>query len=440
MLDWGVVALTLTSAGASAFAALIAFNHDDTSAMSEAVLACAAAIAAAWLGRKASRAARSWQEELVSWHGNDIVLLLDGDRRILDANDRAAAALGQPREALLRRDAGDFRHPDANDRLDHHLVELRAAGHAIFETLLQRADGSTFPAEVSARVVVMRGRKLLHLVARDVTDAHRARARLVAAERLAAVGSVAAGMAHDINNPLCGVLGNLAFAAEALGDPSPDLPEIRQALDEARDSARRVKDLIHDLNAFANGFGDGEGQADLGAAIAEAVGATRELTSQRCGVAVEVPDQARVAAPARRLAHVFTCIIRGAAQAMPAGAPALHTIRIAARRADPLRFLVEVTDDGPLIHPPGTPPPVEPFFGQPRVVRGSGAGLAAVMGMVRAVGGDVVAESAPGRGNVIRVMLPVAGAAGQGVAGAGLGLQWPRLGPSTTPTPGSLRN
>jgi C4-dicarboxylate-specific signal transduction histidine kinase len=249
-------------------------------------------------------------------------------------------------------------------------------------------------------------------------------------------------MAHDINNPLCGVLGNLAFAAEALGDPNPDLPEIRQALNEARDSARRVRDLIHDLNAFANGFGDGdgEGQADLAAAIAEAVDATRELTGQRCSVAIEVPDQARVAAPARRLAHVFTCIIRGAAQAMPERAPALHTIRIAARRSDPLRYLVEVTDDGPLIHPPGTPPPVEPFFGQPRVVRGSGAGLSAVMGMVRAVGGDVVAESAPGRGNVISVMLPVAGATGQAVVAPGVAQQWPRLGPSTTPTPGSLRS
>lgn len=438
LIDWGVVALTLTSAGASAFAALIAFNHDDTSTMAEAVLAFWAAIGAAWLGRKAARAARSWQAELVSWHGNDIVLLLEPDLRILDTNDRAAEAFKQSRDSLLGRYAGELRHPDASDRLDAHLDELQARGRALFETVLLRADGTSFPAEVSARVVVMRGRRLLHLIARDVTDAHTARARLVAAERLAAVGSVAAGMAHDINNPLCSVLGNVGFAAEALEDSNPDLSEIRQALVEAGDSARRVRDLIRDLNAFSNGFGDGEGSADLGAAIAEAVDATREQTAERCRVTTDVPEQSMVAAPAGRLAQVFTSIVRGAALAMPVGTPALHTIRIVARRTDQLRFLVDVTDDGPLINPPGTPPPIEPFYGQQRVGRGGGAGLSAVMGMVRAVGGDVVAESTPGRGNVIRVMLPAEGGAGQATVAPGAA--WPRLGPSRTPSPGDLRN
>ncbi|MGB8932204.1 MAG: HAMP domain-containing sensor histidine kinase [Anaeromyxobacteraceae bacterium] len=409
LLDWGVVALTLTSAGASAFAALIAFGHDDASAMGEAVLAFGAALGAAWLGRMASRAAKRWQAELVAWHGNDIVLLLDGNRRILDANDRAAEAFGRPLDDLFHREVGVLRHPDAADRLDAHLGELRSNGRALFETTLQRRDGAPFPAEVSARVVSMRGRTLLHLIVRDSTDAHGARTRLVAAERLAAVGAVAAGMAHDINNPLCSVLGNLSFAAESLQDPVPDLAEVRQALGEAMDSARRVRDLIRDLNAFANGFGDGEGPADLSVAIDEAVAATRELTRSRCRVSLDVPSQARVAAPARRLSHVFTAILQGAARAIPEGQPSRHTIRIVARTSSaPRGFLVEVSDDGPPIHGPDGAVPRDPFSGEPQVARGGGAGLHAVMGMVRAVGGDVIVESAAGRGNVVRVLLPAA--------------------------------
>lgn len=414
LLDWGVVALTLTSAGASALGALVAFSHEDTSAMAEALLAFGAAAGAAWLGRTASRSAKRWQAELVAWHGNDVVLLLDGDRRILDANDRATEAFGHSIDDLFHREVSELRHPDASDRLDAHLGELSSIGHAVFETTLRRADGSPLPAEVSARVVSMRGRQLLHLVARDVTDAHVARARLVAAERLAAVGAVAAGMAHDINNPLCSVLGNLSFAVEAMEDESPDSGEIRQALTEARDSARRVRDLVRDLNAFANGFGDAEGSADLAEALSRAVEATLELTAPRCQVSIDVPLMARVAAPARRLTHVFTGLLRGAALAMPAGAPLQHHIRVAARAHGTLSFVVEVADDGPPIHGADGALPREPFSGQDRVARGGGAGLAAVMGMVRAVGGDVVAESAPGRGNVIRVTLPAALAGAEG--------------------------
>jgi PAS domain S-box-containing protein len=408
LLDWGVVALTLTSAGASALAALIAFGHDDTSTMAEALLAFCAAAGAAWLGRTASRMAKRWQAELVAWHGNDVVLLLDANRRILDANDRAAEAFGHPIDELFHRDVSELRHPDADDRLDAHLGELRSIGHAIFETTLRRADGTPFPAEVSARVVSMGGRELLHLIARDVTDAHVARARLVASERLTAVGALAAGMSHDVNNPLCSVLGNLSFAVEALEDRTPDLGEIRQALTEAKDSAKRVRDLVRDLNAFANGFGDAEGPADLAATLSQAVAATLELTASRCQVAIDVPHAARVAAPARRLKHLFTSLLRGAALAMPAGAPLRHHIRITARRNGTLAFVVEVADDGPPIHGADGALPLEPFSGQERVGRGGGAGLAAVIGMVRAVGGDVVAESAPGQGNVIRVTLPAA--------------------------------
>ena len=414
LLDWGVVALTLTSAGASTLAALIAFAHDDTSAMAEATLAVAAALGAAWLGRSASRSARRWHAELVAWHGNDAVLLLDDQRRILDANDRAHEAFGVPIDQLVRRHAAELRHPDARDRLDAHMAELEAAGRALFETTLRRGDGSPFPAEVSARVVSLRGRRLLHLIVRDVTEAHLARSRLVAAERLAAVGSVAAGMAHDINNPLCSVLGNVSFAVEALEEHPQDLGEIRAALSEAQDSARRVRDLVRDLSAFANGFGDADGAADLAIAIGEAVEATRALTGPRARVTLDVPAAARVAAPAGRLARLFTCIVRGAALAMPAGTPDRHTIRISAR-GDARCYRVEVSDDGPPLHDPDGLLPPEPFSGGARVARGGGAGLAAVMGMVRAVGGDVAAESSRERGNVIRVTLPIAlPAAGDG--------------------------
>jgi PAS domain S-box-containing protein len=411
LLDWGVVALTLVSAGASALAALIAFKQQATSAMAEALLACGAAATAAWLGRSASRAAKRWQEELVAWHGNDIVILADDTGRILDANDRAAEAYGLPLDGLFHRHVRTLRHESAADGFEAHLAELRECGRAIFETVHRHGDGSPFPVEVSARVVTMRGRRLLHLIARDVTEAHRARARLVAAERLTAVGTLAAGMAHDVNNPLCAVIGNVTFAQEALRDESPDLLEVRQALGDAHSSAVRVRDLVRDLSAFSNAFTAADGDSDLATVVSDAIAASRVTTDPRLSVVVSVPELPRVGLASRRLSQVLVSLLRHAADGMPEGDAARREIRIEARRSDPSRLAVEVADDGPALPAGGIVSPIPQLDGQPRTTRGGGAGLAAVIGMVRAVGGDVVAESGGERGTVVRVLLPLAGAA-----------------------------
>jgi PAS domain S-box-containing protein len=220
------------------------------------VLACGAAVGAGWLGRSASRALQHWHEELVAWHGNDIAILLDEKGRILDGNDRAAEAYGLPLHLLFRHHLRELRHADATDDVDARIAKILVDRRAVFETVQRHGNGAPFPAEVSARVVEVRGRRLLHFIVRDVTETHRAREGLVAAERLAAVGAMAAAMAHDVNNPLCGVLGNLDFALDVLGDPSPDLADVRLALEDAHGSAKRVRDLVRDLNAFAKGFGE----------------------------------------------------------------------------------------------------------------------------------------------------------------------------------------
>jgi PAS domain S-box-containing protein len=426
LLDWGVVTMTLLSAGASALAALIAFRHDDTSAMAEAMLAFGAAVFAAWLGRSASRAAQRWQDELVAWHGNDIALLLDEAGRILDGNDRASEAYGLIGDALYRLDVRDLRHADATDDLTARLADLRGRGRLLFETVQRRGDGAPFPAEVSARVVRIRGHDLFHLIIRDLTEAHETHDRLVASERLAAVGSVAAAMAHDINNPLCGVQGNLAYALDALDDPRPDVAEVRRALLDAKDSATRVRDLVRDLNAFANGFTEVDAVADLAAVLAETVKASQGEVARKCRVVVDLPTLPRIQAPARRLSQVFRILVRDAARAMPDGDPALHAIRISARVEATGRIAVLVADDGPLIA--GTPP-TEPFGGLPKVGRDGSAGLAAVVGMVRAVGGDVVTHSTAEEGNVVRVHLPAAGNAARTPAPTASAVGRPRLGP-----------
>ncbi|MGB8930036.1 MAG: ATP-binding protein, partial [Anaeromyxobacteraceae bacterium] len=104
-------------------------------------------------------------------------------------------------------------------------------------------------------------------------------------------------------------------------------------------------------------------------------------------------------------------LLRHAADAMPAGERELHEIRVTGYCDGPLRLAIEIRDDGPPLPPEEALHLCEPFFRRAGDRAGGGAGLAAVLGIVRAVGGDVRAESDPAYGNVVRVLLPIAGAA-----------------------------
>lgn len=418
----GVVALTLLSASTSAFAALISFRHDDTSALLEAGFACAAAIGAAWLGRSASRSTKRWHEAEHHAHLAEEklrsafayarfgMLLADGEGRVLEANAALQDVLGYTAAELTSLGIADLNRPADRGRAMSWLRKLAAGELDSYsdDRWYVRKDGKEVPMSLRASAVRdERGRfRFLIGVVEDVTEARRTQARLMAAERLAAVGSVAAGLCHHINNPLSCVLSNVSFALDALPPDVTDGEEIRRALADAQGSARRVGELMHDLRAFAGGVGDGDGATDVRDVVAEAVAESREQVERRAGLVVDIPELPRVAGKDSRLARAIGSLLRHAAEAMPPGGTDRREIRVTGHCDGPLRLVIEIRDDGPARPPEEMLHLCEPFFGQARA--GGAAGLGAVLGIVRAVGGDVRAESDPAHGNVIRVLLPIA--------------------------------
>ena len=448
LADHGVLLLTLLSAGTSAFAALISFNHDDTSALVEAALACAAAIGAAWLGRTANRSARRWHEAEEQAHLAEEkfrsaftaarfgVLLADADGRVLEANPALQRALGYSAAELATLGIADLNRLADRGRAMSWLRKLVAGETETYsdDRWYVRKDGSEVPMALRASAVrddSGRFRFLIGIV-EDVTDARRTRARLVAAERLAAVGSVAAGLCHHVNNPLSCVQSNVSFALDALADGVPDLEEIRRALTDAEASTRRVGALMHDLRAFSGGFGDGDGATDVRDVVAEAVASSREQVEPHARVVVDLPALPPVPGPNGRLSRAIGSLLRRAAEAMPPGGTDRREIHVTGYCDGPLRLAIEIRDDGPSLPPEEALHLCEPFFGK-APDQGS-AGLAAVLGIVRALGGDVRAESDPAFGNVVRVLLPVAAPSERapglaGPAGATAGADPPALRP-----------
>ncbi|WP_407737800.1 two-component regulator propeller domain-containing protein [Hyalangium sp.] len=260
--------------------------------------------------------------------------------------------------------------------------------------------------------------------ANEELDAHlrtlrTTQAQLVQAGKMAAVGTLAAGVGHEINNPLAYIVSNLEHAceesetlSEMAGGPEPlreRLREMQQVLREALMGADRVRRIVRDLRTFSRQDEDTRGPVDLRAvmdsAAKMAAGELRPRAQLIRDYSAEVPP---VEGNEARLAQVFLNLIINAAQALPEGKPEQNEVRLILRRSGEGQVVAEVRDTGC-----GMPPEVlgrifDPFFTTKPVGVGTGLGLALCHAFVSSMTGHIEVESQVGRGTVFRVLLPAA--------------------------------
>jgi PAS domain S-box-containing protein len=247
----------------------------------------------------------------------------------------------------------------------------------------------------------------------DVTERNRLKAGLALADRMASVGTLAAGVAHEMNNPLTYVTANLAHARELIetaatlrGAP-PELPSLlgplRGALDDALQGADRVARIVKDLKTFSR---DDERRlpVDARAALESALQLARGEIRKRARLVRDLEDVPLVDGSESRLGQVFLNLLVNAAQAIPDGAPERHEIRVSSRVRDGW-VEISVADTGC-----GIPREVlgrifDPFFTTKPVGTGTGLGLAICHEIVAAFGGEIGVESEVGHGSRFTVRL-----------------------------------
>jgi signal transduction histidine kinase/CheY-like chemotaxis protein len=235
--------------------------------------------------------------------------------------------------------------------------------------------------------------------------------RLVRSDKLAAVGTLAAGMAHEINNPLAYVSANLGFLARELAAPmaprdEAGWAEIRDAVAEARQGADRVRVIVRDLKTLSRGDEQKVAPVDLNATLEAAINIAFNEIKHRAKLARELGQVPKVDGNDVRLGQVFLNLLVNAAQAMPEGDAGLGEIRVVTFTAPDGRAVVEVRDNGVGIPPEHLPKLFDPFFTTKRVGVGTGLGLWVVHGIVSAMGGDVAVESTVGKGTTFRLLFP----------------------------------
>ncbi len=264
------------------------------------------------------------------------------------------------------------------------------------------------------------------LIARDVTHRKQTEAQLLAADRLAQVGTLAAGVAHEINNPLGAVLANLTFAQDAAaGDGTISPEQMREALDEARIAAERVREIVRDLTMLAR-FEEGPaGCADLSKVIESTLRIAGNEIRHRARLTTELATVPRVRGSEARLGQVLLNLAVNAMHAIPEGRQDAE-IRVVTRVDAPGMVAVDVSDTGHGMSEEVQHRLFTPFFTTKPMGQGTGLGLSICERIVTSLGGHIRVRSAVGVGSTFTVVLPVAEVAAKTSAAPG----GPRLTPS----------
>ena len=280
-----------------------------------------------------------------------------------------------------------------------------------------RADGSTRWVYGRGQVVLDASTAVAKLLGtvQDLTEHRALQEQLASAERVAAVGTLARGMAHEINNPLSYLVTNLRFLSRELEALVPALgpergDELSAAVAEALHGADRVGAIVRDLMVFTRPETRG-GAVQAERILDVAVTLTGRLLAKHARVVKDYAGIPQVQGDAWQLEQVFRDLLVNAALAIPEGRPAQEEIRLTTRFAGADHAAVEIRDSGAGMAPEVMRRIFEPFFTTRAEGAGKGLGLSTCLGIVRAAGGDIAVESAPGRGSTFTVTLPIAEAA-----------------------------
>ncbi|MCA9654689.1 MAG: response regulator [Myxococcales bacterium] len=257
-------------------------------------------------------------------------------------------------------------------------------------------------ALISSQLLAMANARI---AAQRAAEAERVKERLYEAERLAALGTLAGGVGHEINNPLTWVSANIELVRDELGDDAS--PTLREALRDLEDGTSRIAAIVKDLKVFTRAD-ERRRAVDVIAPLRTAMKMAGNEIRHRAQLVTELRPVPRVMADEGRLGQVFLNLLVNAAQAMSAGRAGEDELRVCTREGSEGEVIVEISDTGPGIPPEVAERAFEPFFTTKPLGEGTGLGLAISHRIVTTLGGRLELDSEPGRGTTARVVLPAA--------------------------------
>ncbi len=311
----------------------------------------------------------------------------------------------------------DTTHPEDRDRVERSFTAALAGAQSDWlETYrFRRANGGWAWVQDAGRLQRDAQGKAVRLVGvmQDVTEQRDLRSRLALSERLASVGILAAGVAHEINNPLAWITSNVNFALEELETMKTTPRELSEftddmidALEDARAGAERVGTIVRDLKTFSRANDERVGAIDVRRVLESAITIAANEIRHRAHLVRDQHEVPMVEGNEGRLSQVFLNLLLNAAHSLPENDASRHEIRVTTAVDAAGRVCVEIRDTGSGIAPEILPRIFDPFFTTRPVGQGTGLGLSICHAIVSSMSGTLEVESRVGAGSTFRVLLP----------------------------------
>jgi PAS domain S-box-containing protein len=347
---------------------------------------------------------KTFLEDLIE-NANALIAVTNRDREILVFNKALSRLTGYPRDEAIGEDLLDL-VPEGERRRVERVLERGMAGEAVtsFETRLRLRSGGEARIAVNTSAIYGASGEVEGVIAigQDTTLLRALQERAEHAQRLAELGKLAAGVVHELSNPLTAVAAyseNLVQKLSLSGGDPGDVEKLRRI----REAAQRLQRLARDLMAYARPPVEKREPVDM-AEVLERAAVMCEPALRNAGARLErrLEGAPVIFGQRESLLQVFVNLITNAAQALGAEG---GTVRLSLSR-DGEHVAARVRDDGP-----GMPPDVkrrifEPFFTTKSDGSGTGLGLPIVQGIVSRHGGAISVESEPGEGTTFTVLLP----------------------------------
>jgi PAS domain S-box-containing protein len=363
----------------------------------------------------------------------EMIAVLDLDGKFTFVSSRIHELLGRSPEEAVGKSLDALAHRDDVDRLKTSLRRFAEGElkNAQLEFRTKHADGSWRLLRASVSPVYGSGGRISGVVAsaRDVTDAKEAEKQKLQKEKLAAMGEMMSGVAHELNNPLTAILG----VSDLMRDRATDEVTRRQA-DMVLNQARRAAGIVQHLLAFSRPSVLASQRIHPDEIIRKVVEQQAPLLRQK-NVRIDLKAAAglpAIEADPRLLQQVFVNLITNAEQAIT-GVRDNGTICAAVSRIDG-KVVFEFADDGPGIPSANLTKIFDPFFTTKRPGGGAGLGLTIALAIVKEHGGTIEVDSASGEGARFQVVLP---AAVEEPIGGGSDAEAPGKSAATRPLAGS---
>jgi PAS domain S-box-containing protein len=335
----------------------------------------------------------------------DAIITVDQEQQVVVFNHAAEQMFQCPAAEAIGKSLDRFIPPRFRQAHHEHVKTFGASGAtnrkmgALGQVSGLRADGTEFPVEAAISHVSVEGRRYFTVVLRDVTERKRLQEQLRRTERIAELGTLASGMAHEIGTPMNVILGRAEYLMERVREAP-----LKKGLQTIVSQVERITKVMNQLLAFARRRPTERRAVDLRQVVEDNVEIFQErLARQSIKVETAFASSCRpVHADADQMSQVLINLVVNAIHAMPRGG----TLRVGLSPGQGTVALT-VADTGHGIPQDVTAKIFDPFFTTKETGKGTGLGLTVVKGIIEEHGGTIAVESEPGKGTTFTIHLPV---------------------------------